>query len=183
LVVHHLRKLGADDPMDEISGSTGLSGGVDGVLLLKRDRGRADAYLHVDGRDIEEPAELALKWDANTVCWTLAGDAEEYRLSKERMEVMRTLEETDEPMTPTEVADAICKSVGSVKKLLWSMSRDGQLSASDGRYSPIAGNPGNRGNRDTGTTNPPVTTVTEVIGYADAGTETKDLLKDQEVVF
>jgi hypothetical protein len=26
LVVHHLRKLGAVDPLDEISGSTGLSG-------------------------------------------------------------------------------------------------------------------------------------------------------------
>lgn len=57
LIVHHLRKGGADDPMDEISGSTGLSGGVDGALVLKRDRGQGDAYLHVDGRDIEEPAE------------------------------------------------------------------------------------------------------------------------------
>jgi hypothetical protein len=30
LVVHHLRKLGAADPLDEISGSTGLSGGLMG---------------------------------------------------------------------------------------------------------------------------------------------------------
>ena len=35
LVVHHLRKLGAADPLDEISGSTGLSGGADGVLVLQ----------------------------------------------------------------------------------------------------------------------------------------------------
>ena len=62
VVVHHTRKMAAADPLDEISGSTGLTGGVDGVLVLKRDRGKADAVLHVDGRDIEEPAEFALKW-------------------------------------------------------------------------------------------------------------------------
>lgn len=154
------------------------------MLLLKRDRGRADAYLHVDGRDIEEPAELALKWDANTACWTLAGDAEEYRLSKERTEVVGVLGEAEEPVTPTEVADALDKSVGSVKKLLWSMSRDGQLSASDGCYSLITGNPGNLGNRDGGTGNRPVTEVTKVTGYADkTRTETEHPYEDEEVVF
>ena len=66
VVVHHTRKLAAADPLDEISGSTGLSGGVDGALILRRDRGRADAYLHVTGRDIEEEQELVLRWDANT---------------------------------------------------------------------------------------------------------------------
>src|ERR671920_1005594 len=87
----HLRKLGAADPLDEISGSTGLSGGADGVLVLKRDRGRADAYLHVTGREIEEEVELALRWDANLASWSLVGDADEYRLSNERQHVLQTL--------------------------------------------------------------------------------------------
>jgi len=143
LVVHHTRKQAAGDPLDEISGSLGLSGGADGIMVLKRDRGRGDAYLHVDGRDIEEPAELALVWDADTVGWTLAGDADDFRMSRERAEALRTLEETGEPMTPTEVADVLGKTVGSVKKLLWSMSKDGQVSASDGRYSPVTRNLGN----------------------------------------
>jgi hypothetical protein len=54
LCIHHLRKAGADDPLDEISGSTGLSGAADGVLLLKRDRGRGDAYLQDRVRSLEE---------------------------------------------------------------------------------------------------------------------------------
>ena len=49
--------------MDTISGSAGPPGGADGTLVLKRERGKADAYLHVDGRDVEEPVELALRWD------------------------------------------------------------------------------------------------------------------------
>src|SRR5215211_3505670 len=109
LLVHHLREAESEDPLDMIHGSAGLTGGVDGALVLKRKRGQADAYLHVDGRDIENPAELALKWDADTVSWTVVGDAEEYRLSQSRAEVIAVLEKSGEPMTPTEVADALDK--------------------------------------------------------------------------
>jgi hypothetical protein len=160
LCVHHLRKARADDPMDEISGSTGLSGAADGVLLLKRDRGRGDAYLHVDGRDIEEPAELALTWDPNTACWTLAGDAEQYRISQTRAEIIEVLERTGEPMTPTEVADALGKSVNTIKQRLWHMSKEGQVLADDGRYSlPTDHNPRNSRNPNP---EEPVTAVTQV---------------------
>jgi hypothetical protein len=50
LVIHHMRKAEADDPIDEISGSIGLSAGVDGLMVLRRERGAADAFLYVDGR-------------------------------------------------------------------------------------------------------------------------------------
>ena len=135
VVIHHLRKMAAADPLDEISGSTGLSGGVDGVMLLKRDRGRADAFLYVDGRDIEEPRELALRWDAELASWSLAGDAEEYRVSQERQDIIRVLEEAGEPMTPKEVAELLDKAPNAVKYLMWRMSKDGQLEAvGKGRY-------------------------------------------------
>ena len=87
-----------------ISGSTGLIGGVDGALVLKRDRGNQDATLVVDGRDIEEPTELALQWVADIASWALMGDAEEYRLSKARQEIRRVVEEAEGPVTPTYVS-------------------------------------------------------------------------------
>jgi hypothetical protein len=144
LCVHHPRKAAAADPLDEISGSYGLSGNADGMLVLKRDRGRADACLHVDGRDIEEAVELALMWNPNTACWTLAGDAEQYRLSQTRAEIIEVLEEAEESMTPTEVADTLGKSVNTIKQRLWHMSQEGQVLVSDGRYSlPKGHNPRN----------------------------------------
>jgi hypothetical protein len=143
LVVHHTRKADAEDPLDTISGSTGLTGGVDGAMVLKRERGRADAFLHVAGRDIEEDIELALRWNADTAGWTIIGDAEEYRLSEQRAEVVRVLEETGEPMTPTEVADALGESFNNVKTRMWRMSKDGQLAREDGRYTVGNRNPGN----------------------------------------
>jgi len=138
LVVHHLRKMGADDPTDAISGSTGLVGGVDGTLVLKRDRGQADAYLHVDGRDVEEARELALTWDRQTASWILAGDADEFRLSKERKEVLRTLREAGKPLGPKDVEAALGKKSGTAtRKLMSDMAKDGLLRREEhGKYVP-----------------------------------------------
>ena len=73
VVVHHTRKTPGADPLEEVSGSYGLSGGVDGVLVMKRERGSREAFLHVTGRDVEEEADLALMWDAKILRWTLMG--------------------------------------------------------------------------------------------------------------
>ncbi len=94
------------------------------------------------------------------VCtWTIQGDAEQYKLSKARQEIWQVVEAADEPFTPTYVADALGKSFNTVKKTMWEMSRDGQLSATgNGRYSTVTSNPGNPSNPGANT----VTKVTEV---------------------
>ena len=120
-----------------MSGSTGLSGGADGILVLKRDRGRADAYLpaSVTGREIEEEAELALRWDANLASWSLAGDADEYRLSNERQQLLQALQNAQALMSPRGIAEATEKTVGSVKVLLGEMVKAGQVAnPSYGKY-------------------------------------------------
>jgi hypothetical protein len=132
LLVHHLREAESDDPLDMIHGSAGLTGGVDGALVLKRKRGQADAYLHVDGRDIENPTELALKFDQNAATWAIVGDAEEYRLSEQRRAIIRVLETADEPLSPKDItemlnAKGVNISYGAVRELLSQMVKDGQV--------------------------------------------------------
>jgi hypothetical protein len=128
LVLHHQRKMDADDPLDTISGSTGLSGGVDGTLVLKRDRGKADAYLFVDGRDVEEPGEFALRWDAELTSWQLLGDAEEYRIGETRAKILRTLADAaPEPMSPQDIAIEADESIDNMRHTLRRMDRDGQV--------------------------------------------------------
>src|SRR3546814_11692973 len=61
VVVTHTRKMGANDAMDKISGTQGLVGGVDNNMILSRASGNMDAELVVNGRDIREPLELALR--------------------------------------------------------------------------------------------------------------------------
>ena len=54
VVVHHTRKCSDSDPFNMISGSTGLSGCVDGsMVLIESKRGSRNAKLHCVGRDIE----------------------------------------------------------------------------------------------------------------------------------
>ena len=49
-----VRKMGAEDPHETISGTFGLSGGVDNLLVLKCIHGSHEATLSVTGRDIRE---------------------------------------------------------------------------------------------------------------------------------
>jgi hypothetical protein len=127
LLVHHLRETESDDPLDMITGSVGLTGGVDGALVLKRRRGRADAFLHVEGRDIETPTELALKFDRDAATWTIAGDAEEYRVSERRRSILRVLGNADEPLGPKEIAEMADAPYGATRELLSQMVKDGQV--------------------------------------------------------
>lgn len=155
VVVHHLRKGEAADPQDEISGSTGLSGGVDGYLILRRKPGSKGPTLYVDGRDIEEPEEYALHWNHNTAGWTIEGTAEEVHLSQERADILLVLNRSPEPMTPKETADLLGRKANNVKYLMWQMAQDGQLAKpAPGKYEPANrtnpnANPANRVDTDT----------------------------------
>jgi len=68
-VVHHQRKLGADDPLDTLSGTTGLSGAADTILLLER-----EGYLRGRGRDLERDLNLRVTLDADTGTWQSHGE-------------------------------------------------------------------------------------------------------------
>ena len=60
VLVHHLRKAMDSDPFNMISGSTGLNGCVDGMLVMKKDkRCGGQAVLYATGRDIED-SEMSL---------------------------------------------------------------------------------------------------------------------------
>ncbi|GCF11811.1 AAA family ATPase [Dictyobacter arantiisoli] len=71
LVIHHLRKSSGQDILDQITGSTGLTGAMDEILLLKRERERDEATLFITGRDIQEQM-LSLTFHTTTAQWTLA---------------------------------------------------------------------------------------------------------------
>lgn len=68
LVIHHLRKAPGQDVLDEITGSTGLTGAVDGLLVLKRAREQEQGTLFVTGRDIQEQS-LSLLFDPVNARW------------------------------------------------------------------------------------------------------------------
>jgi hypothetical protein len=126
VAVAHCRKMGAADPLEEVSGSIGLTGAADGVLVMRRERGQHDATLFVTGRDIEEQ-ELALHWDPQFCLWSILGSADEYRMSKQRREVIKVFQDIGRPAKPAEVAKLLQKKVGAVQYLVQVLAKEGKL--------------------------------------------------------
>jgi len=81
LLIHHLRKQADDDPLNMISGTTGLTGAVDGIYVLKKDkRTGSTAKFITTGRDIEQ-RELTLEFDHDSHLWNLVSDDTEHTSS------------------------------------------------------------------------------------------------------
>lgn len=103
VVIHHTRKLAAEDAMDTVSGSFGLVGAADTIIVIER-RSQG-TILNVRGRDVES-AELAVRFDENTCRWTLLGNASQVHRSDERKCVLEALAKVSRPVSPQEIMAA-----------------------------------------------------------------------------
>jgi AAA domain len=125
LIVHHTRKGASDDPVEEISGTLGLGGGVDAFLVLKRTG--SGATLTGRGRDIED-VDLAVQFNRETCRWIILGEAAEVRLSNERGRVLNVLEEAEDGLSVVEIMRiAQLISRGAADVLLSNMAKQGQV--------------------------------------------------------
>lgn len=71
LVLHHDRKMITDDFVDAVSGTNGIAGAVDTVLVLARKRTEATGLIKVTGRDVDEN-QYAVRTAAGV--WSIVGD-------------------------------------------------------------------------------------------------------------
>lgn len=123
MLVHHLRKAEADDPFDTISGTLGLTGAPDTIMVIKRDA--SGTMLHARGRDLIE-IEKSIKFDAGTCTWSIMGDADVVRQSAERAIIIKAMEEAgEEALGPRQIAEACGMKAANVRRLLSTMKKDG----------------------------------------------------------
>jgi len=128
--LHHTRKGGADDPLEALSGSNGLSACADTTLVLDKDAN--GITLYVRGRDVEE-LESALNFAGGI--WSVKGDASDIRRSSERNQILDALEAATEPMSPADLSAATGMKPNNVRFLLHKMASAGDVvKASRGRY-------------------------------------------------
>ena len=130
LLIHHLRKMGDEDPFARISGTNGISGAADTMMVLTREkRGDNTFTLSITGRDVEQ-ADLAVKFNRSSCIWENLGDADAFEEQQARTEYV------DSPIVRT------------IKKLLeqfpngWEGNAQQLLDA--GRFiarTPLAGSP------------------------------------------
>lgn len=71
VLVHHLRKTGDSDPLNMISGTSGIAGGADTNFVLQKDKRTENTATFIcTGRDIEG-RELFLEFNRYTFIWEL----------------------------------------------------------------------------------------------------------------
>jgi hypothetical protein len=94
VIVHHSRKgAGSEDFVDDVLGSTGLTGAVDTIIGFRRKRGSSDAEISIAGRDVDE-CERALSGDQTSGLWRLLdGDAKQHRVSRQRQAIIDLLKD------------------------------------------------------------------------------------------
>jgi hypothetical protein len=126
LVIHHTRKGESEDPMEEISGTLGLSGSADAFMVLKRTS--SGATLSGRGRDLED-VDLAVQFSDETCRWTILGNASEVHRSDQRAGILAALcEGPAEGLSVREVmAEAGIRSRDAADKLLQRMAKVGEI--------------------------------------------------------
>lgn len=97
LVVTHTRKQRGDDkdgdPFEGVSGTQGITGACDGILLLRRQRQSNEATVEITGRDGGE-RKLALEFDETTFSWRSLGTAEEHLTGKLQLAIVDYLKKS-----------------------------------------------------------------------------------------
>lgn len=137
LVVHHTRKMTDEgDVFNEVSGSTGLTGAADAILIAKRARNTAEAVLHVTGRDVTEQ-EYGLSWHAESCTWSLLEEPVHISsMGTTRRQILTYLNEHP-ASTPAQIADALHIDPATARQTLRRMATDQQIeSDGQGAYSP-----------------------------------------------
>lgn len=139
IVMHHASKReNPEDPFDLVSGTTGLTGAADSILVLRKEAAQADAVLYGRGRDLPV-FEKALRFDGTRGLWAVLGDAEQYRVSNLESKIIAEVEKAGMPSTVQEVASMVEGStVASVKVALYRLVRQGKLNNQRGRFSAVA---------------------------------------------
>ncbi len=89
LIIHHLRKMGDDsDPFARISGSNGISGAADTMMVLAKEKRSDDrATLSVTGRDVGQN-DLVLRFNKSSCLWENLSDADAFAEQQARQVYM-----------------------------------------------------------------------------------------------
>jgi hypothetical protein len=143
LVIHHTRKGEADDPIDAVSGTLGLAGAADAVLVI--DRKAQGVRLYGRSRDVDE-IDKAVTFNRSTCRWTILGDAREVHRSNERQQIVEALREHGAEMTAKDIASVTGQKPGNSRRLLLKMATDGVIERVKYGVYTLSATPSNTGN-------------------------------------
>lgn len=145
LIVHHTRKAISDDPLDSVSGSYGVTGSVDSILVLQRQRMQSDGTLSIISRDYPDN-QWALSFEKGL--WTLRGTPGQASAdgwngdgdSDARRAILKELR--IQPRRPVELAFLLDKKDSTIRTLLQKLLESNKVyKRLDGTYAVVPDDP------------------------------------------
>ncbi|GAB2516907.1 hypothetical protein CATRI_00100 [Corynebacterium atrinae] len=158
LAVHHTNKGEHSDFLNSVSGTQGVTGACDAVLVLNRARKSDDAVLSITGRDIEHETEYAITSEAGK--WVLKGGslaeaedaaqevkadqveaASRARYGDQTQAILRAVNDVGpgETITAKDVAEDLGIGNDMAGKYLRRLMKDGRIAkAGRGTYKPLS---------------------------------------------
>jgi hypothetical protein len=147
LTNHHDRKAASEDFVDSVSGTHGLAGAADTIMVLARKRNEEQGFLNITGRDIPE-GEYAVSFEG--AAWNLDGgdlaDAARTAITRRATaglgdrsgEIVAYVGEQPEPVRPAQVAAALGIDNDDAGKYLRRAAEAGRLAkVGRGLYTPV----------------------------------------------
>lgn len=137
LALHHLKKMNAKEELlgdwiNQFSGSAGLSGSADTLLVLKRERTSSRGILRRTGRDVEEK-DFSMTLEG--LNWNVEGEAEVLTMPAWKKQILDYLKE-HRSVTPSELATACGLFLNTAKQNLRRLEKEGAIRKTGyGQYS------------------------------------------------
>ena len=84
ILIHHLKKGREDDVFGKVSGTNGIIGSADTIIVLdKKDRADQNTTLHLTGRDVEFN-EYVITFNQNTYKWEMVASYDDVKKEEEK---------------------------------------------------------------------------------------------------
>lgn len=122
LIVHHSRKETGDDFLASVSGTYGITGSADTIMVIRRKRLEAFGNIVVTGREIAE-TDIPVRFD--DMLWAEAPGAVA-EASVQRREVYKVIEESG-PLFPQAIATRLDLTRQSVQNMCTKMAAEGAI--------------------------------------------------------
>jgi len=128
LIFHHNNKMRFEpgcDPLDAISGTTGLPGSVDNNLIFRRPRGDKYCEMYRIGRDFSDKS-VVMEYSETYGLWTaLDEDFEFYTLSGLSREILDAVRGGADNVK--EIAEIVARDYFTVQRTIYRLVQRGQL--------------------------------------------------------
>jgi RecA-family ATPase len=141
LGVHHTRKGGSDDFLESASGTNGLMGAADFVMVLTRERNESNASLSITGRDVVEAGYNLLFddgiWSPNGTGLSDAAEQVQGPRLGTKMQSVLALVNSRDITTPADVSQLLGIDIDTAGRYLRRLAKYGLITRTGrGRFSP-----------------------------------------------